>query len=149
MESNESVTLKGRINFKLFDEQGNLKEERNINNTVVTAGKNYLATWLAASSQAGYFMQYIGLGTGTNAASVSDTTLQTECATRAVGTTSSALNVWQNVASFAAGVNTGAITESGIFSASSSGTLLARQTFAAINKAAGDSLQVTWSVTLS
>ena len=37
-----------------------------------------------------------------------------------------------------------AVTESGVLNAASLGTLLARQTFSAINVANGDSLQVTW-----
>lgn len=145
----ETLKLKGRINFKLFDENGNLKDERNIENTIVTAGKNYLATWLAAASQAGAFMQYIALGTGTTAASSADTALQTETGTRVAGTVTSSTNVWQNIALFGAGVSTGAITEAGILSASSVGTLFARQVFSVINKAAGDSLQITWQVTFA
>jgi hypothetical protein len=94
-------------------------------------------------------MQYIGLGTGTNAANASDTDLQTPLATRVAGTLSSASNVWQNIASFGPGVNTGAITEAGIFSVASGGTLMARQVFGTITKGAGDSLQVTWQITLS
>ena len=145
----EKVKLSGRVNYKLFDSNGQIKEVRDIDNLVVTVGKNYLAAWLAAASQAGYFMQYVALGTGTNAASASDTTLQTELSTRVAGTESSSTNVWQNVATFGAGVDTGAITEAGLFSASSGGTMLARQVFSVINKAAGDSLQVTWQITLS
>lgn len=147
MEDKLKVT--GRINFKLFGADGKLKDEREINNVVVTVGKNYLATWLTAATQADYFMRYIGLGTGTNAANASDTTLQTELSSRVAGTLTPSSNVWQNVASFGPGVDTGAITESGIFSASSAGTMFARQTFAVINKGAGDSLQVTWQITFS
>jgi len=91
----------------------------------------------------------LALGTGVTAASASDTALQTELSTRVAGTLTSSTNVWQNQGTFGAGVDTGAITEAGIFSASSAGTMLARQTFSVINKAAGDSLQVTWQVTLS
>lgn len=145
----DSLKLTGHINIKLFNEKGELKDERDIKNVVVTAGKNYLAAWIAAASQAGQFMQYIGLGTGTNAASASDTTLQTELSTRVAGTLTSSTNVWQNIATFGAGVDTGAVTEAGIFSASSSGTMLARQVFSVVNKAAGDSLQITWQITLS
>jgi len=149
MNSQELIKATGCINFKLFDASGQLKDERDIKNVVVTVGKNYLATWLTAATQSGYFMQYIALGTGTNAANASDTTLQTELSTRVAGTLTPSSNVWQNVASFGPGVDTGAITESGIFSASSGGTLFARQTFAVINKGAGDSLQVTWQITFS
>lgn len=145
----EKLKLTGRVNYKLFDENGKLKDERDINNVVVTVGKNYLALWLTQATQADYFMRYLALGTGTNAASAADTALQTELATRIAGTLSSSTNVWQNQGTFGAGVNTGAITEAGIFSASSAGTMLARQVFPVINKAAGDSLQVTWQITLS
>ncbi len=145
----DSIKVTGRFKVELFDSNGALKETREVKNTVVTAGKNFLATWLAAATQAGYFMQYISLGTGTNAASSADTTLQTELATRVAGTLSASTNVWQNIAVFGAGVDTGAITEAGIFSASAAGTMLARQTFSVINKAAGDSLQITWQITLS
>lgn len=149
METKDQIKLSGNINFKLFDETGNLKDEKDIKNVVVTVGKSYLALWLTAATQSDYFMRYIGLGTGTNAAVAGDTTLQTELATRVAGTLSSSTNVWQNQAIFGAGVDTGAITEAGIFSASTSGTLMARQTFAAVNKGALDTLQVTWQITIS
>jgi hypothetical protein len=146
---NESITPVGHINFKLFGENGQLKDERNIKNVVVTVGKTYLATWIAAATQASAFMPYIALGTNTTAATAADTTLGTETGTRVSGTITSSTNVWQNSATFAAGVSTGAITESGLFSAASTGTMFAHQVFSVINKGAGDSLLVTWSVTLS
>lgn len=149
VNASENFKATGHITIKLFDENGNLKTERDIKNVVVTVGKNYLANWLTAATQADYFMRYIALGTGTNAAVAGDTALQTELATRVAGTLTSSTNVWQNVASFGAGVNTGAVTEAGLFSASSAGTMFARQVFSVINKAAGDSLQVTWQVTFS
>jgi hypothetical protein len=145
----ESVKLTGYIRFDLFDSEGQLKQHEEVKNVVVTVGKTYLAAWLMAASQAGMFMQYLALGTGTNAASASDTTLQTELSTRVAGTLTSSTNVWQNQGTFGPGVDTGAITEAGVLSASSAGTLLARQVFPVINKAAGDSLQVTWQVTIS
>lgn len=143
----DTLKLKGRIKFELFDPTGQLKQVQEIDNVVVTVGKNFLAAWLIAATQADYFMRYIGLGTGTNAASASDTDLQTPLSSRSAGTLSSSTNVWTNMASFGPGVNTGAITEAGIFSASSGGTMFARQTFPVVNKQAGDTLQVTWQIT--
>lgn len=145
----EQIKLTGHIRLKLFDAQGNLKAVRGVDNVVVTVGKNYLALWLTQATQSSYFMGYLALGTGTNAASASDTALQTELSTRVAGTLSSSTNVWQSQATFGPGVDTGAITEAGIFSASTSGTMFARQVFAVVNKAAGDSLQLTWQVTFS
>jgi hypothetical protein len=146
---NENLKLKGHINLKLYGPDGVLKDERDIDNVVVTVGKTYLANWLTAATQSDYFMRYIALGTGATAASAADTALQTELSTRVAGTLSNVSNVWQNSASFGAGVDTGAITESGLFSASSSGTMFARQVFPVLNKQAGDSITFVWSVTLS
>jgi hypothetical protein len=146
---NENIKVTGHIDLVLKDESGSIKDTREIKNLVVTAGKNYLAAWLAAASQAGYFMQYIGLGTGTTPAAAGDTALETPLATRVAGTVTSSTNVWQNVATFGPGVDTGAVTEAGLFTASSSGTMFARQVFSVINKGAADSLEITWTVTLS
>lgn len=146
---NEKVSVKGSVHVQLFDENMNLKQEHEDHNLIVTVGKNYLADWLTQPTQADYFMRYIGLGTGTNAPAAGDTTLQTELSTRVAGTLTSSTNTWQNAATFGPGVDTGAITEAGLFSASSSGTMFARQVFAVYNKAAGDTLIVTWSVSFS
>lgn len=145
----ETIKVTGHIDLKLYDENGQLKDQREVKNLVVTAGKNYLATWLTAATQSDYFMRYVALGIGTNPAAIGDTVLQSELATRVAGVLTSSLNVWQNIASFGPGVDTGAITEAGLFSASTSGTLFARQVFSVINKAAGDTLQITWQITLS
>lgn len=149
MKLNEDTKLTGAFIVELYSAEGALKERREVKNVVTTAGKNYLALWLTAATQSDYFMRYVALGTGTTAAQATDTTLQTETGTRVAGTLTNSTNVWQNQASFGAGVSTGAITEAGVFSASSGGTMLARQTFAVVNKAAGDTLTVTWQITLS
>lgn len=145
----DTLKVTGHINFKLYSDDGSLKDERDINNLVVTAGKNYLAAWLAAASQSDYFMKYVALGEGTTAAQATDTTLETELSTRVIGTISSSTNVWQNQASFGPGVNTGDVTEAGLFSDPTTGTMLARQVFGVITKSAGDTLQVTWQITIS
>jgi len=141
----DSHSLKGHINIKLFDENGQLKQEIDKPNVITTVGKNYLADWLTAPA----FMQYIGLGTGTAAASAADTDLETPLTSRVAGVLSSTTNIWKNQATFGPGINTGAVTEAGLFSASSSGTMMARQTFSVINKLAGDTIVFTWQITLS
>ena len=147
MELNENMKITGHINLKLYDKYGNLKDERDIHNTITTVGKAYLATWLAAASQAGKFMAYLAVGEG----SPSGTALGSEIGTRVSGTLSTpgSTNIWQNSGTFAAANGTGAITEVGLFSASTSGTMFASQTFDVINKGASDSLTLTWQITLS
>ena len=145
----QDVKVTGHISLRLLGPDGALKETREIKNVVVTVGKSYLAEWLTQATQADYFMRYLALGTGTTAASASDTALETELSTRVAGTLSFSTNVWQNQATFGPGVDTGAITEAGIFTASTAGTMFARQVFPVVNKGAGDSLQLTWQVTFS
>lgn len=102
---------------------------------------------------------YIALGTGTTAAANADTKLESEAtqsggeraaATCSVVTTGTAGDTAQLTKTF--NFTTGAsyaLTESGVLNAASDGTLLARQVFAAINVASGDSLAVTWKFDVS
>ena len=53
------------------------------------------------------------------------------------------------VASFVAGVGTGAVTEAGVFNAASAGTMLCRTVFSVVNKGAADSMSITWTITVS
>ncbi len=150
---NESFDFRGSVHVQLIGSDGKVKQEHTKHNLIVTVGKSYLATWLAAATQSGEFMSYMGLGTGTTSPAAGNTTLETEFSgggySRQQGTLTASSNVWQNVCTFSPGNGTGAITEAGLFSASTSGTMFARQTFSAYNKAAGDTLIITWTVTLS
>lgn len=148
IRNEDGATAVGRFSLKLYGADGQLKDERQIKNVVTTAGLTALAARMAADTPSGKFMTYIGIGTGTTGALAADTTLETE-ASRKLGSVSSSMAVFTNTVTFNAGEGTGAITEAGLLSASSGGTLFSRQTFAAVNKAAADSLVVTWNVTLS
>ena len=150
---NENIKLTGAVELILRDSDGNIKQEYKDHNLVVTVGKNYLAAWIAAASQAGEFMDFIALGSGNTAPSASQTALVTELSGggygRVAGALSSALNVWTNVATFAPGNGTATIAEVGLFSANSAGTMFARALVGPVTKAAGDTLTVTWNVTFS
>lgn len=100
---------------------------------------------------------YIAVGTGATAANVADTALQTESSTsglsRAAGsvslvTTTVTNDTAQVVVTFTV-TGTVAVTESGLLNAASTGTLLCRQVFSAINVVNGDSLQITWKIKAS
>jgi hypothetical protein len=53
------------------------------------------------------------------------------------------------IATVPAGTGTGAITEAGILNAGTAGTMLCRTVFSVVNKDAGDTLSITWTVTIS
>ena len=153
-QQNETIKITGSVRKQLFNAEGILIYDHTDSNLVVTAGKVYLASWLAAASQAGKFMSWVGLGTSSTAPSVGQTDLVTPLATRVQGTLTSSTNVWQNVISFGPGVDTGAITEAGLFSVdwtspTPAGTMFARQTFGVVNKGAGDTFILTWAVSFN
>jgi hypothetical protein len=117
---------------------------------VTTAGANYMAADFlsGSSSRINAFNQH-DCGTGTNAAAVGDTALQTPAGTaRVAGTQSNpTANQYRTVATIPF-TSSLAITEWGLFSASSAGTLWDRRVFAAINVANGDSIQFTYTLTV-
>ena len=138
---NEDLTLKGKLKIALNDEV--VKE---VDNLVVTAGKNYVADRMKNNSTV---MGYMTVGTGTTAAAASDTTLASESDRNALTSTTVTNNEVAYVGTWAAGDASVAITEAGLFSASSGGTMLARTVFSAVNKGASDSLTITWTITVS
>jgi len=125
---------------------------------ITTAGVTFLRDDWNANAQDFTTLNFHGCGTGTTAEAVGDTALVTESttalnpdSTRATGTRSTPSST-----SFAsAGTLTfdaaAAITEHGLFSqaATGGGTLWDRTVFSAINVANGDSIQFTYSATLS
>ena len=94
-------------------------------------------------------MSHMAIGTGSTAAAASDAALGSEAGRVSLTSTTVSSNEVEYVATFGAGTGTGAITEAGIFNASSSGTLLCRTVFSVVNKGSSDSMTITWTVTVS
>ena len=149
---NDAIKMTGNLKLVLTDEHGNVKQEEEVKNLVVTVGKNFIASSMAkTTTNSPAAMTHMEVGTGTTAAAVGDTALQTAVASSRVTLTSTTVttNNVAYVASFPAGTGTGALTEAGIFNASSSGTLLCRTVFSVINKGAADTLGITCTVTVN
>jgi hypothetical protein len=91
----------------------------------------------------------MAVGTSNTAATTSQTALGTELSRVALDSTSRSSNTVTYVATFPAGTGTGALTEAGILNASSSGSLLCRTVFGVVTKAAGDTVVITWNVTVA
>ena len=100
-------------------------------------------------------MKFHGFGTGTTAEAASQTALVTELTTqyatdntRPTGSTTEGAsgNIFRSVGTLSPDASV-AITEHGIFSASSAGVMLDRSLFSAINLVSGDSLQTTYDLT--
>lgn len=155
----EGVFGVGRLYASVIRANGTIEHLGLICTKVITdAGVAFLVDDWDANGQDISTMNFHGCGTGTNAEAVGDTALQTESTTalnpdntRATGTRSQpAANQYRSVGT-ATFDNTAAITEHGIFSqaATGGGTLWDRSVFAAINVVSGDSIQFTYTCTVS
>lgn len=114
---------------------------------VTTAGVNYIASAFAGGSTVANF-KYHALGTDSTAEGINNSNLVGEVESRATGSVSSSTNVYTTIGTVTATASR-AIVEHGIFSATTSGTLLDRSLFTVINLASGDSLQTTYSLTFT
>ena len=148
---NENLKLYGQLNIVLKDKAGNVKDEREIKNLVVNKGLEYIASRMKDASKS--VMSHMGLGSGTTAAAATQTDLVTLLGSREAldSTTISGSNNEKvvYVSAFEAGDATGAVTEAGIFNAASGGDMLCRTVFSVVNKAADDTMSITWTITLS
>jgi hypothetical protein len=148
MNLQENLKASGELTITVFDRNGNLKEAKKVPNLVVTVGKNYIASRMVGTAST--VMNGMAIGTGTGTPIAGDTTLGTEAGRVALSAFTASTNTVTATATFAAGTGTGAITEAGIFNNSTSGgTMLCRTTFPVVNKAAGDSIAITWVITVS
>jgi hypothetical protein len=146
---NDAIKMTGNLRLVLTDENGNIKQEEEVKNLVVTAGKGFIASRMKDATATA--MTHMEVGTSSTAAAVGDTALVAAVASSRVTLTSTTVttNSVAYVASFPAGTGTGALTEAGLFNASSAGTMLCRTVFSVINKGAADTLGITWTVTVN
>ena len=143
----EHQAVLGELEIVLRGPDGEVKEERKVENLITTVGKNSIAAQLLAAPGVEK-PTHMAVGTGTTAAAAGDTALQTELDRNALTSKTRSTNVVTMVCDWAAGDGTGAITEAGILNASSAGDLYSRVVFSVINKAAGDTLSITWTYTI-
>ena len=128
----------------LLDIFGNIKDYREVHNTVTTAGKNMIADRLLASPTLGV-PTHMAVGTGTP----TGTALGTELDRNALTSKNRSTNVVTMVGDWAAGDGTGTLTEAGIFDAGASGNMHCSASFSAITKGASDTLQISWTLTIN
>ena len=139
---NDDLTLKGHLSIAI---NGEVVSE--VPNLVVSAGKDFVASRIKDSTTNA--MSHMAIGTGTASPAAGNTALGSQAHRSALTSTTVSSNVVTYVASFGAGEGTGAITEAGLFNASSSGDMLCRTTFSVVNKGSQDSMTITWQVTVS
>lgn len=146
-----TVRLKGRYRAEVYGPDGALKAVREGDNVVTDVGKEFLASYLysGAAAASTFTAKYAAVGTSTTPEASSDTALGTELA-RTTGTVSYVSGaIVQVTATFTTGVAAGEVTEYGLFTSSSAGTLFSRDTENTISVGASDTLKVVYQLTLS
>ena len=142
----EGIMARGQLSIIKTNALGVITESIYVPNLVVDIGKAFIASRVIGTPTV---MSNMAIGTGTVAPAAADTTLGIEAGRVALSSISSTAAVITHTATFPAGTGTGAITEAGIFNAASAGTMIARTTFPVVNKATGDTLAISWTITIS
>ena len=141
----DDLKLTGALKISLNDEI-----VHQCDNLVVTAGKN----WVAGRFKDGSIpdeMSHMAIGSADTAPAAGNTALVTELNRIALTTDGGTVstNTVQYDASWTSAAAAYAIKEAGIFNASTGGTMLARTTFAVINKGTDDTVSISWTITVS
>ena len=146
MKHENSLKLRG--SYKIYDGDKLVREGENL---IPDAGYDFICNVIGLAAQPAE-MAYIAVGTNSTAPAAGNTALGAEVASSRTAATyahTAGTKTMTLTTTFGAGVGTGALTEVGIFNASSGGTMISRHTFSVYNKGAGDSLTVVWTLTLS
>jgi len=143
------VKAEGKVTLVLTGPDGAVKETQEVKNLVVQTGLNYIASRMKDATAT--VMTHIEVGTSSTPAILAQTALVAAVASSRTILTSTTVTTTSvaYACTFGAGVGTGALTEAGIFDASSAGTMLCRTVFSVINKGAADTLTITWTIAVS
>jgi hypothetical protein len=148
---NENLKLSGQLNIVLKDKNGNVKVDRTETNLVVQKGLEFIIDRMTGTSKA--VMSHMALGSSSTAEAAGQTDLVSILGARETLDSTSIPTATKHkvvfVSTFEAGDATGAVKEAGIFNALTSGDMLSRVVFDVVNKAADDTMTVTWTITLS
>jgi len=150
------IGLKGLLIITLRDRKGRIKKQIKKRNVITNVGKAQVAGLINGLVTSPFV--YIAFGSGTTPASETDTALEAEIARKAGSVSRETTNVTNDTAviettfSSADGLTgTSDVSEAGLFDDPTAGNMLARQTFTAftVNWDQGDTLTITWKITVS
>jgi len=138
----DNLNMTGHLSITIND-----KLVQEVPNLVVSDGKEYVASRMKDTAKAA--MSHMAIGTVSTAAAASDSALGGQSSREVLTSTTVSGTTITYIATFGAGIGTGAITEAGLFNASTAGDMLCRTVFAVINKGSNDAMTISWNVQVS
>jgi hypothetical protein len=153
----DMIKATGQLQIIVLDENGQVKQELNVPNMIVNLGKNFIVSRMNLNPPTA--MSHMAIGGNDTVTVPTMTTLVTEALSagatgtkiRAAVTTTVSNNSITYSATFPSGSPTTAFTvkEAGIFNSATTGTMLARTTFGAVQKNTNDSIVINWTITIN
>jgi hypothetical protein len=145
----EPAEMMGYVEIKLYDKDGNLKDNREFTNTITSVGKKIAADQIGGTTTTP--VTAIALGEGTPSATALGSEITTNGGSRVAATitnetttTTGDTEQWVKTFTFTGSL---AITEEGLFDNNTSGgKMLAAQSFAALDVITTDTLEVTHKI---
>ncbi len=150
----DQVKAKGRVKICVFNADGSLAEEQEVDILVVTVGQTAIANQFVTGSPSPPTLRVnkIALGTGTNSPALGDTTLQTETFRKNTASANNVANVATVTGYFTAAETSGTYREAALFingtGTVDTGTMLSR---VAINvtKTTAQTMTIEWTLTIA
>ena len=150
--AHDKAGIKGHVRCRLFDKDGNLKQEHEHSNTITVLMDSLVAD--AMVSKALDQIGYMAVGTTNGGKTTASTALEALIASSNNALDSTTLGTGGDdndvvyVCSWAAGDGTGTIIEAGLFNvAACTSGLCAYDESMNIVKGASDTLEITWTIT--
>ena len=147
------LVMKGEFHIRIFDEDGNLKEEGRRSNVITDDGLDWIVEFGfdSVTPTVKTRMSHIAIGSDNTAESNSDTALGAELARAAFDNwAAGGTGICTIDATFGAGVGTGTINEIGVFNDAAAGQMWNRTVFdTPYTKGASDVAKITVIVSIS
>lgn len=152
-QSRKQVTLRGSLQIALRDAQTNeIVEERVIHNIVVTQGRRWVLEKINSVDNPSETIDNMAIGSITSdAPDTAETALASEQSRKTIGTYDTSFLTrstpsWQAQVSWATNEANTTIGEVGLFQSSSGGSMLARATFATLDKTTSNTLTISYTI---
>ena len=146
------VVMTSELSARHFKADGSVIDYGIVSRRVITtAFVDFMVDQLQAETSVWGDFKFHDSGVGSTAAAIGNTDIETtDAESRVTGTQAegASSNIYQSVGTISY-TTTKAITEHGLFSIVTAGTLMDRHVFAAINVVNGDSIQFTYELTVS